>query len=135
MIIKVIRYAAIVITTLAVLFLLRQFAGAIVLFIFSLAVAAILRPFIAGLSNRLLSKGLALGITYGVVTISLVAFFLLAGPLLLQDLQDATNDFIGNYDRAKLEWVENGSLFLKTVAEQLPPSAELLQAATSMEDG
>jgi len=135
MIIKVIRYAVIVITTLALLFLLWQFASAIVLFILSLAVAAMLRPFIASLSNRLLSKGMALGITYGILTISLVAFFLLGGPLLLQDLQDATNDFIGNYDRAKLEWADNGSLFQKTVAEQLPPSAEFLQAATSMEDG
>jgi len=135
MIIRVIRYAVIVIATLALLFLLWQFASAIVLFIFSLAVAAMLRPFIASLSNRLLSKSLALGITYGILTISLVAFFLVGGPLLLQDLQDATNDFIGNYDRAKLDWAENGSLFQKTMAEQLPPSAEFLQAATSMEDG
>jgi putative permease len=135
MIIRVIRYAVIVIATLALLFLLWQFASAIVLFIFSLAVAAMLRPFIASLSNRLLSKGLALGITYAILTISLVAFFLVGGPLLLQDLQDATNDFIGNYDRAKLDWAENGSLFQKTMAEQLPPSAEFLQAATSMEDG
>ena len=135
MIIRVTRYAVIVIATLALLFLLWQFAGAIVLFILSLAVAAMLRPFIASLSNRLLSKGLALGITYGILTISLVAFFLVGGPLLLQDLQDATNDFIGNYDRAKLDWAENGSLFQKTMAEQLPPSAEFLQAATSMEDG
>lgn len=135
MIIRVIRYAVIVIATLALLFLLWQFASAIVLFMLSLAVAAMLRPFIASLSNRLLSKGLALGITYAILTISLVAFFLVGGPLLLQDLQDATNDFIGNYDRAKLDWAENGSLFQKTMAEQLPPSAEFLQAATSMEDG
>jgi putative permease len=135
MIIRVIRYAVIVIATLALLFLLWQFASAIVLFMLSLAVAAMLRPFIASLSNRLLSKSLALGITYGILTISLVAFFLVGGPLLLQDLQDATNDFIGNYDRAKLDWAENGSLFQKTMVEQLPPSAEFLQAATSMEDG
>ena len=135
MIIKVVRYAVIVVTTLALLFLIRQLGSAIVFFILSLAVAAILRPFIAGLTNRLMSKPLALGIVYGIVTISLVAFLMLVGPPLLQDLQDATNDFIGNYDRTKLEWAENGSLFQKTLAEQLSPSTELLQAATSMEDG
>jgi putative permease len=134
MMIRVIRYAVIVITTLAVLLLIWQFAGAIALFLLSLAVSAILRPFISSLTNRLMSKRLALGIVYAIVTISLVSFFLLIGPLLLQDLQDATNDFISNYDRAKLEWAESGSVFQKTVAEQLPPSADLFQAATSMED-
>jgi predicted PurR-regulated permease PerM len=76
-----------------------------------------------------------LGIVYGIVTLLLVSFFLFIGPLLLQDLQDATNDFIVNYDHAKLEWAESGSLFQKTLAEQLPPSADLFQAVTSMEDG
>ena len=134
MMVRVIRYAVIVITTLAVLLLIWQFAGAIGLFLLSLAVSAILRPFITSLTNRLMSKRVALGIVYAIVTISLVSFFLLIGPLLLQDLQDATNDFISNYDRAKLEWAESGSVFQKTVAEQLPPSADLFQAATSMED-
>ena len=135
MMIRVIRYAVIVVTTLAVLLLIWQFAVAIVLFILSLAVAAILRPFVTSLTNRLMSKRLALGIVYGIVTLLLISFFLFIGPLLLQDVQDATNDFIVNYDRAKLKWAESGSLFQKTVAEQLPPSADLFQAVTSMEDG
>jgi predicted PurR-regulated permease PerM len=135
MMIRVIRYAVIVVTTLAVLLLIWQFASAIVLFILSLAAAAILRPFVTSLTNRLTSKRLALGIVYGIVTLSLISFFLLIGPLLLQDLQDATNDFISNYDHAKLKWAESGSLFQKTVAEQLPPSADLFQAVTSMEGG
>jgi predicted PurR-regulated permease PerM len=133
--IRVIRYAVIVVTTLAVLLLIWQFAVAIVLFILSLAAAAILRPFVTSLTNRLMSKRLALGIVYGIVTLSLISFFLLIGPLLLQDLQDATNDFISNYDRAKLKWAGSGSLFQKTLAEQLPPSADLFQAVTSMEGG
>lgn len=135
MMLRVIRYAVVVVTTLAVLLLIWQFASAIVLFILSLAAAAILRPFVTSLTNRLTSKRLALGIVYGIVTLSLISFFLLIGPLLLQDLQDATNDFISNYDHAKLKWAESGSLFQKTVAEQLPPSADLFQAVTSMEGG
>src|SRR5687767_988699 len=108
MIPRVIRYAVVVVSTLAVLLLIWQFASAIVLFILSLAVAAILRPFVTSLTNRLMSKRLALGIVYGIVTLLLVSFFLFIGPLLLQDLQDATNDFIVNYDHAKLEWAESG---------------------------
>jgi len=133
--IRIIRYATIVITTLAILLLLWQFAGAIVLFVLSLAVAAILRPFINGLTIKLMSKRVALGVVYGIVIIGLLGFFLLVGPLLLQDLQNATNDLISNYDRAKREWSDTGSLFQRTLAEQLPPSADLFQALTSTEAG
>jgi len=133
--IRIIRYATIVITTLAILLLLWQFAGAIVLFVLSLAVAAILRPFINGLTIKLMSKRVALGVVYGIVIIGLLGFILLVGPLLLQDLQNATNDLISNYDRAKREWSDTGSLFQRTLAEQLPPSADLFQALTSTEAG
>ena len=133
--IKVIRYAVIVIVTLAILLLIWQFRGAIVLFLLSLAVAALLRPFITDLTSRLMSKRLALGIVYSLVILGLVVFVLTVGPLLLQDLQNATNDFIGNYDRTKLDWAETGSSFQKTLAEQLPPSTDLIQALTSMDEG
>jgi predicted PurR-regulated permease PerM len=135
MMIKVIRYAVTVIATLGILLLIWQFRGAIVLFFLSLAVAALLRPFIDDLSSRLLSKRLALGIVYGLVILGVIVFFLTVSPLLLQDLQNATNDFIGYYDRAKLEWAETGSVFQKTLAEQLPPSTDLIQALTSMDEG
>ena len=133
--IRIIRNAVVVITTLAVLLLLWQFAGALVLFVLSLAVAALLRPFISGLTDKLMSKRLALSVVYSIVTLLLVSFFLLVGPLLLQDLQNLTNDLVSNYDRVKLEWSDNRSLFQRTLAEQLPPSIELFQALTSMEGG
>jgi predicted PurR-regulated permease PerM len=135
MMLSVIRYAVIVVTTLAVLLLIWQFAGAIVLFILSLAVAAILRPFIAGLTSKLMSKKLALGIVYGIVILALLGFFLLVGPLLLRDLQLASNDFISNYEQVRLKWPEMGSLFQESLAEQLPPATELFQTLTSMEGG
>jgi predicted PurR-regulated permease PerM len=133
--IRIIRYAVVVITTLAVLLLLWQFAGAIVLFVLSLAVAALLRPLISSLTSKRMSKRLALGVVYSIVTLLLVSFFLLVGPLLLQDLQNLTNDLVSNYDRVKSEWSDNRSLFQRTLAEQLPPSIELFQALTSMEGG
>ena len=83
MMIRVIRYAVIVVTTLAVLLLIWQFAVAIVLFILSLAAAAILRPFVTSLTNRLMSKRLALGIVYGIVTLLLISFFSVYRPTLV----------------------------------------------------
>src|SRR5262245_29882609 len=133
--ITVLRYTVIVVATLAVLLLLWQFASAIVLFVLSLAVAAMLRPIITYLGNQYRSKQLALGIVYGTVTISIIGFILVIGPLLLQDLQNATNDFISNYDHVKGQWVERGSLFQRILAEQLPPSFDLFQALTSTEEG
>jgi putative permease len=133
--IKVLQYAVVVVTTLVVLVILWQFAGSLVLFVLSLAVAAVLRPFITSLTSKRVSKRMALGIVYTFVVLSLVVFFLLIGPSLLHDLQIVTNDFVSNYDYTKQEWSRTGSLFQQTLAEQLPPSAELFKALTSVEDG
>src|SRR4030095_9764086 len=133
--IKVLQYAVVVVTTLVVLVILWQFAGSLVLFVLSLAVAAVLRPFITSLTSKRVSKRMALGIVYTFVVLSLVVFFLLIGPSLLHDLQIVTNDFVSNYDYTKQEWSRTGSLFQQTLAEQLPPSVELFKALTSIEDG
>jgi predicted PurR-regulated permease PerM len=60
-----------------------------------------------------------------------VSALLLISQPLFDELQKATNDFLANYDRAKTVWPQHGTLFQKTVAEQLPPSAELYQALTN----
>lgn len=130
---QVIRYAMIVVITLAALLLLWQFSIAIVLFLLSLAVAAALRPLINGLMERRITKRLALAIVYSLLVVSIVGSLLLIGPSLLEDLQTASEDFISNYDRAKTEWPLNGTLFQKTLAQRLPPSAELYEALISGE--
>ena len=130
---KVMRYTVVVITTLAILLLLWQFGIAIVLFLLSLAVAAALRPLITNLMGSKVSKRLALGIVYSLLVVSIVSFLFFIGPAFLEDLQRASDDFITNYDRAKVEWPQSGSLFQKAMAEQLPPSTDLYQALTSDE--
>ncbi|HXQ38266.1 MAG TPA: AI-2E family transporter, partial [Anaerolineales bacterium] len=130
---RVIRYTAIVVITLAALLMLWQFSIAIVLFLLSLAVAAALRPLINGLMERRITKRLALAIVYSLLVVSIVGALLLIGPSLLEDLQTASDDFISNYDRAKIEWPLSGTLFQKTLAQQLPPAAELYEALISGE--
>ncbi len=132
---KVIRYTIVVVITLAVLLLLWQFSTAIVLFVLSLAVAAALRPSINSITGRNVSKQLALGIVYALVITSIISFFFLISQPLVQDLQKATDDFVTNYDRAKVEWPLKGTLFQKALAERLPPSADLYKALTSTEEG
>jgi predicted PurR-regulated permease PerM len=128
---RVIRYTVIVLITLAVLFLLWQVSIAIVLFLLSLAVAAALRPVINALLGQRLSKPLALGIVYFVLVVFILGSLLLAGPSFLTEVQRIGDDFVTNYDRARTDWPNNGTLFQKALAEQLPPSTELFQTLTS----
>ncbi len=128
--IRIFRYTTVVVITLIILLLLWQFSVAILLFVLSLAVAAALRPIISTITGRKVPKRLALGIVYFLLVAAIVSSVLLAGPPLVNELQTATDDFVSNYDRAKVEWPTSGSVFQQTLAEQLPPSADFYRALT-----
>lgn len=131
---RIIRYTVIVVITLTTLFLLWQVSMAIVLFLLSLAVAAALRPLINSILEMYVSKPLALGVVYFLLVVFILGSLSLAGPSFLNELQHVGDDFVLNYEHAKTDWPDNGTLFQKALAEQLPPSAELFQTLTS-EDG
>jgi predicted PurR-regulated permease PerM len=129
--IKIIRYTVVVLMTLMVLLLLWQFSVAIALFLLSLALAAGLRPVINAFTGRNIPKRLALGIVYFFLITGIASSILLISPALLDELQILTDDFVANYDRAKAEWPQRGTVFQQTLAEQLPPSADFYQALMS----
>jgi predicted PurR-regulated permease PerM len=127
---RIVRYTIIVVTTLTLLLLLWQFSISIVLFLLSLAVAAALRPVINSLTGRYVPKRFALGIVYFLLIAAIAGLFLLISQPFLNDLQTATDDFVASYERAKTDWPQHGTLFQKTLAQQLPPSADLYEALT-----
>jgi predicted PurR-regulated permease PerM len=127
---RIVRYAVIVVTTLTLLLLLWQFSISIVLFLLSLAVAAALRPVINSLTGRYIPKRFALAIVYFLLVAAIAGSVLLVSQPFLNDLQTATDDFIANYERAKTDWPQQGTLFQKTLAQQLPPSSDLFEALT-----
>jgi putative permease len=129
--IRILRYTVIVVTTLTVLILLWQFGISIILFLLSLAVAAALRPVISSITGRNVPKRLALGIVYFLLIAAIVGSLLLISQPFLNDLQTATDDFVANYERAKVDWPLHGTLFQKTLVQQLPPSTELYGTLTS----
>jgi putative permease len=131
--IRIVRYTVVVLTTLMILLLVWQFSFAIVLFLLSLVLAAALRPLINTITGRNIPKRLALGIVYSLLVAAIASWLLLTTPALLDELQRASDDFASNYDRAKVEWPQRGTVFQQTLAEQLPPSADLYQALTSEE--
>ena len=129
--IQVIRYTVVVVATLMGLLLIWQFISAIVLFLLSLAVAAALRPLINSLTGRHVPKRIALGVVYSLLTAAILSSLWMIGPSMLDELQMVTDDAISAYDRAKTEWPQNGTVFQTTLAEQLPPSADLYQVLIS----
>jgi predicted PurR-regulated permease PerM len=129
--IRLVRYTFVVLTTLMILLLIWQFISAIVLFLLSLALAAALRPLINSITGRYVPKRIALGTVYFLLVAAILSSFLLIGPPQLDEVQRVTDDFIANYDRAKEEWPETGTAFQQTLAEQLPPSADLYRVLIS----
>ena len=128
---RIVRYTVIVVSTLTVLILVWQFSISIVLFLLSLALAAALRPVISSLTGRYVPKRLALGIVYFLLIAAIVSSLFLISQSFFDELQTATDDFVANYDRAKIDWPQQGTSFQKAVAAQLPPSTELYQVLTS----
>lgn len=129
--IRLLRYTVVVLTTLMILLLIWQFISAIVLFLLSLAVAAALRPLINSLTGRYVPKRISLGVVYFLLIAAILSSFWMVGTPLLDELQRATDDSIAAYDRAKADWPQSGTVFQQTLAEQLPPSADLYQVLIS----
>lgn len=118
------RYVFVVLATVAAVLLLWQFRLAAVLFLLSLCLAAALRPVISNLVGRGLPRKGAMALAYG----GLVAVILLGAALLSRplgsELQQLTDEVVSGYDRIKMDWPRGGTLFQRTLAEQLPPSEE-----------
>lgn len=129
--IRIVRYTVVVLSTLMILLLVWQFSVAIVLFLLSLALAAALRPMINTITGRNVPKRLALGIVYSLLIAAIASSILLISPPLLEELERVTDDFVANYDRAKADWPQGGTVFQQALAEQLPPSADFYQALIS----
>jgi predicted PurR-regulated permease PerM len=117
-------YTVIIAATLALLILLWQFRGVVILLVLSLVLTAALRPSVEFFVDRGLRPGLARVLVYllvfGVLGLSLA---LIAGPLLAE-LQMLSNYLIVLYDSTYQEWLTASGL-LQTIAAQLPAPDEL----------
>lgn len=129
--IRIIKYVAVILATLAILILVWQFNVAFVLFLLSLAVSAAFRPGIDFLSARNVPRIWSLFTVYfSTITVLAIIILAISGPFL-SDLQHITDDFTQSYERAKTEWPRGGSLFQRTLADQLPPPQDLYDTLSS----
>jgi len=122
--------ALLILATVTGLVLLWQFRHVLVLFVFSLAVAAAFRPSIDWLHERRLPRGLAMLVTYGLTLGVLALVGLLMGSTLIVEIQDAGNNLALGYQGIQTTW-PTGTAAQQFIGEQLPPRTELSEAVAA----
>lgn len=126
---RVILASLAILGTLTGLALVWQLRLAVVLFIVSLAVAAMLRPATNFWARRGLKQGIGILLTYLLLLLVLGGLiYLIAGQFLLE-VQQATNAFTNTYENITRTWPE-GTPFQQSIAGQLPPPPALYRAIT-----
>jgi putative permease len=122
-------YTGVCLATLTVVFLLWQFRTAIMLFILSLMIAAVLRPMVDFLANHRLPRGLALVITYFAVVAIVVVLGLFLGGSVIAEFNGLVTGLPGSYEQLKTDWL-GGSILQQAIAGSLPDSNDLFQIVT-----
>jgi putative permease len=126
---RLMGYAAVVMATLTAVVLMWQFRSVIGLFLFSLAVAAAVRPLVRRLMALGLPRSAAVSVTYLVGLVLLAAALLLAGRQLLSELQSLVDLIASSYERAYPEWQASSGI-QKTLAGRLPSPETLYKTLT-----
>lgn len=116
---RIMTYTAIVLATVAGVFLLWQFRLVFLLFVLSLSVAAMFRPTIDWLIQRGLPRPVAQGLVYLGVAGGAVLLILLAGNAILQEVNEAANVTVIQYEQLHRRW-EMGDGWQQAVVRRLP---------------
>ena len=109
--------------------LLYEFREAVIVFIFSLAIAAATRPFVTSMTRRKVPSGLAILLVYLLFAIFIIGIFWAAGSSLISEIQHLSDNLAIRYDQIWSTWPK-GSDFQKTIVQQIPPPTELYKALT-----
>lgn len=117
----------VVLGTLLGLVLLWQFRAAVLLSLFSLVLASMVRPGVQWFEFRGLSRSVSIILIY-VLGLSFIGglIYLISGPLL-QELQVLSDQFATAYERIIVTW-PYGTPVQQQLAEQLPKPVNLYQA-------
>lgn len=127
---QIARNAAVVCGTLLLVGLLWVFRQAIVLFVFSLAVAAAGRPYVEAVAGRGIKRSVAILLVYVLFIGLIIGSFFLIGTELLRELQVLVDNLARMYDNIFLTWPE-GTEFQQTIVQQLPPPQDLYASFSS----
>lgn len=120
-------YTALVLATLLGGVLLWEFRGVVLLFAFSLAIAAALRPLVDRPVQRGWHRGLSILLVYGLTLGLAFALIWSLAPTLLAEVRLLADSFVIQYDRLYAAW-PTGTAFQRAVVGLLPPPSELYAA-------
>lgn len=126
--------AAVVLGTLTLAFLIWEFREAVIVFVFSLAIAAAARPYVESLSNRGLPSTVALVLVYVLFVVIVIGIFVLAGNSLITEIQHLTDNLAKTYDAIWTNWPK-GTDFQKLIVQRLPPPADLYKSFSPEQSG
>ncbi|MCA9958549.1 MAG: AI-2E family transporter [Anaerolineales bacterium] len=124
---QVMKYTAVIGTTLAIFYILWQFKLVLLLFVLSLFVAATIRPFVNWLVAHKFSTAMAQLLLYVVGIGGILLVLLLTGDWLLQEVNSAVNWAMVEYESLHHQW-QNGLSWQQTAVELLPPPFTLSAA-------
>jgi putative permease len=114
-------------TTVLALVLLWQFRLVVVYVLFSLALAATVRPLVKGQTGRSMTARLALVLLYLVILGSLGFLFVLSGGAAIRDIQQVAQQVSVADEWRQPAWLQNTS-FQQLLDAQVPPPSELFAA-------
>lgn len=126
---RLVLMTVIVLLTLTGLILLYEFRHALLIFVLSLAMAAVFRPLIRRLRKAGAPKILSILLPYifGLGTLGVLLYY--GGAQLLEEIGELSEEFAQNYVRFR-ESAEDGTVLQQTIAEQLPPVEVLFESIT-----
>lgn len=131
---QIMKYAAVVLGILLILLILWQFRIALIFLVASLFVAAMIRPLVAWLTERGLSRGFAPLILYIFGLAIFVLLALLLGDQLLAEINSAANRAVVEYELLYNSW-QDGATWQRTAADVLPqPFSPRVTEDMSVED-
>ncbi len=122
---RLMGYTAVILATLTGIYLLWEFRLIVLLFVFSLIVAAAVRPIIANFVRLGLKVALAQLIVYVLMILALVGVLLLVADPLLTEWNTLVNRGLIAFEGLLRRWSE-GAAWQQAVADQLPLDAPLL---------
>lgn len=126
--------AAVVIGTLALIYLLWVFRAPLVIFLFSLAFAATARPGVESLLENGIPRGRAILIVYALFFAVLILILIFLGNPLLEEAQLLVDRLAMTYDRIWAEWPE-GTEIQRRIVQYLPAPETLYESFSSEQQG
>lgn len=123
---RIAGYTALVLATLTTLFVMYRLGQVVLLFIFSVMVAAALREPMLRLQRRGISRGVSILLLYLLIIAVLSGALYAIGQMLGEEIRTAGQRFPAMYDNVLRQWQQSPQQWQQIIAGVLPTTDQLL---------